>query len=136
MVPALPNSTTSNPPSGSRGGESAPPKRGQGEAKASERGGRPPPDLRSLSPPRVWLISPAPPVAVIYLGVCARIVLGQPVGARKTATSKRRDYKPFSPPHPHSPDLFNILAVMGVHDSTHLSKLKEHIRDLIFQHVN
>ena len=78
-------------------GERASPTRaGRGKGEQARRAASP--ALRSLSPPRVWLISPAPPVAVIYLGVCARIVLGQPVGARKTATSKRRDYKPFPPP--------------------------------------
>lgn len=96
--PALPDSATSNRPSESRDGESAPPKRRQGEVKARKQGGRPPPHLRSLSSTQVLLISPAPLVAVIYLGVCARIVLGLPVGARKTAaTNKRGDYKPSSP---------------------------------------
>ena len=60
---------------------------GRGKGEQAKRAASP--ALRSLSPPRVWLISPAPPVAVIYLGVCARVVLGQPVGAQKTATSKR-----------------------------------------------
>lgn len=54
-----------------------------------ERGARPLRRLQSHPPTRVLLISPAPPVAVIYLGVSAGIVLERPVGARTAAAANK-----------------------------------------------
>lgn len=69
--------------------------RGEGRSLASQAGGLPRASDPALRPTRVLLISPAPPVAVIYLSVCARIVLGRPVGAQTiAAANKQGDYNP------------------------------------------
>lgn len=131
---ALRDSATSTEPSWSRGGESAPLKRRRGGVWTGNRGGRPPPGLRPCPPTGVLLISPAPPVAVIYLDLCAGIVLGRRVGSRATAAAtKRGDYQP-STPNPQNPQ---CLGCDAGSTTVHLSKLKElHTKNLIYSYVN